>query len=241
MNGIDSSGDPPAVERIRVADSMPILLTKLHRPWVGPGFERRARLLERLDRNSHRALTLISAPAGYGKTRWRACGCKPAAAPAPGSRWMSGTMTSSPSPLTWSPPYGASFPPCSSRPKALLQAPAAPSASTVARYLMNDLQQLTDRFILALDDIHLVKQQAIFDLLAELLRHPLPSMHLVLIGRRDPPLPIASLRARGQVTEIRARDLQFTPSETAHCWGRCWIVTSTMRSRLNGRKRRRVG
>ena len=84
---------------------------------------------------------------------------------------------------------------------------------------MNDLQQITDRFILALDDIHLVRQQAIFDLLAELLRHPLPSMHLVLIGRRDPPLPIASLRARGQVTEIRARDLQFTPSETAHLLG----------------------
>ena len=100
-----------------------------------------------------------------------------------------------------------------------MQAPAAPSASTVARYLMNDLHQITDRFILVLDDIHLVKQQAIFDLFAELLRHPLPSMHLVLIGRRDPPLPIASLRARGQVTEIRARDLQFTPAETAHLLG----------------------
>ena len=83
-----------------------------------------------------------------------------------------------------------------------MQAPAAPSAATVARYLMNDLQQLTDRFILVLDDIHLVKERAIFDLFAELLRHPLPSTHLVLIGRRDPPLPIASLRARGQVTEI---------------------------------------
>ena len=68
-----------------------------------------------------------------------------------------------------------------------MQAPAAPSAATVARYLMNDLQQLTDRFILVLDDIHLVKERAIFDLFAELLRHPLPSTHLVLIGRRDPP------------------------------------------------------
>jgi LuxR family transcriptional regulator, maltose regulon positive regulatory protein len=66
----------------------------------------------------------------------------------------------------------------------------------------------------------MVRQQAIFDLLAELLRHPLPSMLLVLIGWRDPPLPIASLRARGQVTEIRARDLQFTSSETAHLLGR---------------------
>ena len=84
---------------------------------------------------------------------------------------------------------------------------------------MNDLHQITERFILALDDIHLVRQQVILDLLAELLRHPLPSTRQVLIGWRDPPLPIASLRARGQVTEIRARDLQFTSSETAHLLG----------------------
>ena len=90
----------------------------------------------------------------------------------------------------------------------------------MARYLINDLQQIAERFILVLDDIHLVRQQAIFDLLGELLRHPSPYMHLVLISRRDPPLPIASLRARGQVTEIRARDLQFTLSETAQLLGR---------------------
>ena len=219
MNEIDSSGDPPAVERIRVADSMPLLLTKLHRPWVAPGVEFRARLLERLDSNSHRALTLISAPAGYGKTAlasmWvQASGCA--------SAWVS--VDERDDDLLTFATYlvaaiGGAFPTLQLKTEALLQAPAAPSAATVARYLMNDLQQLTDRFILVLDDIHLVKERAIFDLFAELLRHPLPSTHLVLIGRRDPPLPIASLRARGQVTEIRARDLQFTPAETAQLLG----------------------
>ena len=170
---------------------MPILLTKLHRPGVGPGLERHARLLERLDRNYHGALTLISAPAGYGKTSlasmWlQTSGCA--------SAWVS--LDERDDDLLTFTTYLVTairgvFPTLQFKTQDLLQAPAAPSVATVARYLMNDLHQITERFILALDDIHLVRQQAIFDLLGEVLRHPLPYMHLVLIGRRDPPLPIA--------------------------------------------------
>jgi LuxR family transcriptional regulator, maltose regulon positive regulatory protein len=158
---------------------------------------------------------LISAPAGYGKTTlasmWlQASDCA--------SAWVS--LDERDDDLFTFATYlvtaiGGVFPNLKLKTQALLQAPAEPSAATVARYLMNDLHQVTGRFILVLDDVHLVKERAIFDLFTELLRHPLPTMHLVLIGRRDPPLPIASLRARGQVTEIRARDLQFTPAETA--------------------------
>ncbi|NIV35625.1 MAG: hypothetical protein GWN58_41085, partial [Anaerolineae bacterium] len=78
-----------------------------------------------------------------------------------------------------------------------------------------DLAQVEDRFILALDDVHVIHEQPIIDLLGELLARPLPSLHLVLIGRHDPDLPIPSLRARSQVTEVRAQDLRFTPEETA--------------------------
>ena len=219
MNSTDNPGDSSLAQQIGEANPMPILLTKLHRPSCGAGLERRTTLLERLDRNIHRSLTLISAPAGYGKTTlasmWlQARGCA--------SAWVS--LDERDDDLLTVATYlvaaiEGAFPTLQLKTGALLQAPAAPSAATVARYLMNDLQQLTDRFILVLDDIHLVKERAIFDLFAELLRHPLPSTHLVLIGRRDPPLPIASLRARGQVTEIRARDLQFTSSETAHLLG----------------------
>jgi LuxR family maltose regulon positive regulatory protein len=215
MDRIDRSGDPSVAEWISVADSTPILLTKLHRPWVGPGLEPRAKLLERLDRNTHRALTLISAPAGYGKTSLASTWLQ---ASDRASVWVS--LDERDDDLVTFTTYLATavlgaFPTLQLKTHALLQTAAEPSASMMARYLANDLCQIAERFILALDDIHLVKQQAIFDLLAELLRHPLPSVHLVLIGRRDPPLPIASLRARGELTEIRARDLQFTPAETA--------------------------
>jgi anti-anti-sigma regulatory factor len=69
--------------------------------------------------------------------------------------------------------------------------------------------------MLALDDIQRIQEPAIYELLDELLRHPPQTMHLVLIGRHDPALPITSLRARGMVTEIRAQDLRFPPQETA--------------------------
>ena len=68
MNRSNISGDPSAAEPFGAADSLPILHTKLHRPGIGPSLERRTSLLERLERNCHRPLTLISAPAGYGKT-----------------------------------------------------------------------------------------------------------------------------------------------------------------------------
>jgi hypothetical protein len=89
----------------------------------------------------------------------------------------------------------------------------------LARYLLNDVEQITEPFILALDDVHLIREQAILDFLSELLHHPSRSMSLVLIGRRDPSVPIASLRAHRQVTEIRVWDLRFTPQEAARLLG----------------------
>jgi LuxR family maltose regulon positive regulatory protein len=122
-------------ERIRVDGSSPILLTKLHRPWVAPGFEFRARLLEHLDSNIHRALTLISAPAGYGKTTlasmWvQASGCA--------SAWVS--LDERDDDLLTLTAYlvtavRGAFPTLQLKTEALLQAPATPSAATVARYL----------------------------------------------------------------------------------------------------------
>jgi LuxR family maltose regulon positive regulatory protein len=84
----------------------------------------------------------------------------------------------------------------------------------MARYLLNDLEQIQETYLLALDDVHLLTDMGIFELLDEWLRHPPRAVHLVLIGRHDPPLQIASLRARNQVTEIRAEDLRFTITET---------------------------
>jgi len=122
------------------------------------------------------------------------------------------------------------FPALELKTRSLLEAPVLPTAPVLARHLLNDVEQIGERFILALDDVHLIGEQAVLDFLSELLRHPSPSMSLVLIGRRDPGLPIASLRAHRQVTEIRAGDLRFTPEEAARLLGqvlRCEIDSAT--------------
>lgn len=202
----------------RTADddgALPLLRTKLHRPVTSPGVEARVRLLSRLNGHEHRALTLISAPAGYGKTTLASVWLNGIAGP---TGWIS--LDERDDDLLIFTSYlvaaaHSAFPQAAFTTQTLLQAPVPPSASTIARYLANDLEQTGARFTLALDDAHLLRDPGIFDLLAELLRYPLPSLHLVLIGRRDPPLPVATLRGRGQVVEIRARDLQFTVPETA--------------------------
>jgi len=197
------------------AEPLPLLTTKLYRPPVTPDLEQRDRLIERLQRNRQRPLTLISAPAGYGKTMlasmWlESCGCP--------SAWLS--LDEADNDLLTFVRYLlaavlSAFPTLELKTLSLLDAPTVASVPVLARYLLNDLAQVEGRFILALDDIHLIQEQAILKLLGELLHHSPPFLHLVLVGRHDPDLPIPSLRARSQVTEIRAQDLRFTPEETA--------------------------
>jgi LuxR family maltose regulon positive regulatory protein len=76
------------------------------------------------------------------------------------------------------------------------------------------LDRIDQLFIIALDDYHRIKETAVHELLAAMLEHPSLTMHLIIIGRVDPPMPISRLRARSQVTELRTQDLRFTPVET---------------------------
>ncbi|MBE2234280.1 MAG: hypothetical protein IAE85_12375 [Anaerolinea sp.] len=80
--------------------------------------------------------------------------------------------------------------------------------------LGNELHRLPGRAVLVLDDYYTIRGQAVHDFLSELLRHWPQRLHLVLISRSNPPWPLASLRAKGQVVDIRTRDLRFTPGET---------------------------
>ena len=107
------------------------------------------------------------------------------------------------------------FPEACAETLALLQAPHAPDQAPLLVALSNELEQLPARLVLVLDDYHAIRGEAVHDFLSELMRHWPQRLHLVLISRSNPPLPLANLRAKGQVTEIRTRDLRFTPEESA--------------------------
>jgi LuxR family maltose regulon positive regulatory protein len=110
---------------------------------------------------------------------------------------------------------GPGFRDAVSNTQALVNAPNLPPLRVLATSLVNELDRIEQDFILVLDDTQLIKDRSVHELLTELIRHPPRPLHLVIVGRRDPLLPIPSLRARGKVTEIRIQDMRFTAVETA--------------------------
>jgi len=203
-----------------------ILFTKLQQPAVAPDILPRARLLEKLDKARQRPLTVISAPAGYGKStlasRWvAACECP--------SAWLS--LDESDSDIHMFLSYVLTairslFPKAKLQTETFLEATSLPPAPELARYLLNDLHQISEHFNLVLDDYHHIQRGAsVNDLLTYFLSHPPQGMHLVLLTRQDPSLPIASMRGRGLMTEICASDLRFTPDEAAAFLSRTLNVT----------------
>ena len=86
--------------------------------------------------------------------------------------------------------------------------------------LSNEIERLPARFVLVLDDYHTIRGEAVHDFLSEQIRHWPQRLHLVLISRNNPPWPLANLHAKGQVAEIRTRDLRFTPEEAAAFLGK---------------------
>ena len=193
---------------------IPILRTKLHRPPIDEAHLHRKHLLDRLNRGHHQPLTLVSAPAGYGKSTLVSCwleSCDVHFA------WVS--LDENDNDLRIFLSYFVSaiqriFPVACAEALSMLKTDLLPPVSALARCLINELDQIEKGFILVLDDYHFIRDQSVHKLIAELLHHPSPSMHLVLIARRDPPLPLTALRARSQIVEMRTRDLRFTLEET---------------------------
>ncbi len=218
----------------------PILATKLYIPPPRPTVVLRPRLIERLNEGLHCKLTLISAAAGFGKTtlvsEWiEACRLKIADPKlnTNGSRrstdqrseidtpqfcWLSlDEGDNDPSSFltylvaalqTIAPNIGAGL-------LGALQSPQPPSAESILTTLLNEITSLPDNIIFVLDDYHILDSKAVDKALTFLLEHLPPQMHLVIASREDPALPLARLRARGQLTELRAADLRFTPAEAA--------------------------
>jgi LuxR family transcriptional regulator, maltose regulon positive regulatory protein len=195
--------------------STPILATKLYIPPPQPSVVLRPRLIERLNEGLHRKLTLVSAPAGFGKTTlvsdWLAgCG-RPAA-------WLSlDEGDNDPARFlayvvaalqTIAPNIGEGV-------LGALQSPQQPPMESTLTALLNEIDTVPDDFVLVLDDYHAIDARPIDDALAFLLEHLPPRMHLVIATREDPQPPLARLRARGQLVELRAADLRFAASEAA--------------------------
>jgi LuxR family transcriptional regulator, maltose regulon positive regulatory protein len=195
--------------------SAPILATKLYTPPPRSKVVLRPRLIEQLNEGLHRKLTLISASAGFGKTtlvsEWAASCGQPVA-------WLSldegdndpiGFLAYLVAALqTVTPKIGAGV-------LRTLQSPQPPPIESILIALLNETTALPDNFILVLDDYHTIDSKPVDNALAFLLEHLPPHMHLVIATREDPHLPLARLRARGQLTELRAIDLRFTPAEAA--------------------------
>ena len=192
--------------------SVPLLATKLHAP-------RRRRVVDRprlrapLDRGDHPALTLVSAPAGFGKTtlvaQWFA--------DRPGSAWLSLDRRDNDPALFWTYVVAAiqsAIPDAGTTARVLLEAPQ-PSIEAALAALLNDLQAVADEVVLVLDDYHVVESGEIHEAVTFLVEHLPPHVHLVIATRADPPLPLAALRAGGDLFEIRAADLRFTSEEAA--------------------------
>ena len=208
--------------------SAPILATKLYVPRPRPNVVHRSRLIERLNAGLQRTpgVTLISAPAGFGKTTLV-------------SEWIA-TLTPSPLPVgeglgvrvawlsldegdndparflvylvatlqTIVPKIGEGV-------LAMLQSPQSPPAESILTDLLNEITTVSSNFTLVLDDYHVIESQPVDQTLTFLVDHLPPQLHLVIATREDPSLPLARLRVRGQLTELRAADLRFTPVEAA--------------------------
>jgi LuxR family maltose regulon positive regulatory protein len=192
-----------------------ILRTKLNRPRLPPDLVVRDRLLKRLDEGRTLPLTLISAPAGCGKSTLVAGWLERIDWP---SVWFSVDSQDSDSRRFLTHVVAGLrtvFPEACSHTMDLLRAPMDLPLRALKTTLANDLQALERPFVLVLDDFeHVEAGSPVNDILGDLLAHPPLPLHIVVISRRDPPIPLVTLRARGQLAEIRMADLRFASGET---------------------------
>ena len=175
----------------------------------------RPRLIKRINDTLHRRLTLISAPAGFGKSTlvsaWIANCEQPVAwlsldeGDNDPARFLSYLISAL---QTISPNLGAGM-------LAVLQSPQPPPIESILTGLLNEITAIPKDFILVLDDYHAIDAKPIDYALTFLIEHQPPHMHLIIATRQDPNLPLARLRARDQLTELRVTDLRFTPAEAA--------------------------
>ncbi len=189
--------------------SVPILVTKLYIPSTRPDLVARPCLIDRLNAGLRGKLTLVSAPAGFGKTSLLSAWIEQTKRPV---AWVSLDEDDNDAARflvyviaalqTIDAEIGASV-------LAGLQSPQPPPPLSVLPYLISDIASYAD-ITLVLDDYHVIKTQAVHDLVDYLLQHMPRNLHLIIATRTDPPLPLPRLRGRRQLTELRTADLRFS-------------------------------
>ncbi|MBN1139634.1 MAG: LuxR family transcriptional regulator, partial [Anaerolineae bacterium] len=218
---------------------MPRLLrTKLYIPPIRPEWIPRPRLMAQLGEGLKCKLTLLSAPAGFGKTTLLAAWCAAAQRPSPGassvgdSQLPDAPSLTPPASVVWlsldeedndpvrfwthlvtalrqSP---AAF---GKAALAMLEAPQPPPIQVLVSSLLNEIVETAKPLLMVLDDLHCIDDPPVHESLTFLLDHLPPHAHLVVSSRSDPPWPLARLRAQGEMVELRTRDLRFTLGEAA--------------------------
>jgi len=193
-----------------------LLTTKLYIPPRPPSLVPRKRLADRLSDGTRTRLVLVSAPAGFGKTillgdwardiKWPNVWVSLDQDDDDLLRFLTYVIVSLQKAIGHD--FGELI-------LAGFQATQQPSVESTLSMLINEAASVPEDFVLILDDYHLVEQPSIHQALTFLLEHLPPQMHLVIASRSDPPLPLARLRVRGELVEIRDGDLRFTPEETA--------------------------
>jgi len=193
--------------------AIPLLKTKFYVPLVRSDLVSRQRLIERMNTGMTRKLTLISAPAGFGKTTLLSEWIRQADGPV---AWVSLDKGDNDPARFWV--YFVTavqmiHKGVGEATLAALEPSRLPPLESVLTVLINEAAAVSEDFALILDDYHLITAQSIHDALTFFLDHLPSQMHLFIAGRADPPMPLARMRARGQLTELRAADLRFTSDE----------------------------
>ena len=191
-----------------------LLTTKLYIPPPRPDLVARPRLIERLEAGTRGKLTLVSAPAGYGKStlvsEWIARSNVPTA-------WLSLDASDNDNPRFFSyliaalqqinPDIGVDI-------QSILEAGTDPPIENLLNALVNDIANSAPRYVLVLDDYHLIHEIKVHQALDFLFDHLPLGMHMVIISRTIPPMPLGRLRVQGELSEIREVDLRFSFDET---------------------------
>src|SRR5205823_5114384 len=215
-----SSPQPPAATPLSSPTSMPslhLLTTKISVPPARLNMVTRPRLTQRMNTAMRGALTLIVAPAGWGKTTLLSAWHVDSSLGAWPLAWVSLDEGDNDPIRFWTYVISALntlHSGVGETALALMYASSSPPIEDVLTSLLNALIQLPTETVLVLDDYHLIEAQPIHDALTYLVEHLPPNVHLVIASRSDPLLPLARLRARGALTELRAANLRFTAEET---------------------------